>query len=285
MKQCQPPKADTRAPKLRCPPGSTDCHVHVYGPDARYPVSPDRFYDAPQALPQKLRSMLEAIGIERAVLVQPSGYGMDNRRQLDAAVELGLPARVVASAQAGVSDRSLQEMHEKGVRALRYTVGHPASAPLAQMPEMSRRIAKFGWHIELHMFRNGWAELQELVPQLATDIVIEHGGSIEPGAASFHRDLETLLRLLGSGKVWVKLSAAYRFSRHPYPFQDMDVLVQALAGERIDRLVWASDWPHVSFEGTMPEMADLLDALERWIPDEGDREKVLVANPDALYFF
>ena len=51
------------------------------------------------------------------------------------------------------------------------------------------------------------------------------------------------------------------------------------------RLLWGTDWPHVMLKGAMPNDADLVDLLERWLPDEALRGQVLVRNPQALYGF
>jgi predicted TIM-barrel fold metal-dependent hydrolase len=63
-----------------------DCHVHVFDPQ-RFPYRPDTFYaPAGQELgtPARLRTVLDAHGVEHALLVGPnSGYGEDNRCLLD----------------------------------------------------------------------------------------------------------------------------------------------------------------------------------------------------------
>ena len=50
---CQPPDPAPRKPRLICPPGTADCHVHVYGPADRYPVAATRAFDVPDALPAR----------------------------------------------------------------------------------------------------------------------------------------------------------------------------------------------------------------------------------------
>jgi predicted TIM-barrel fold metal-dependent hydrolase len=71
----------------------------------------------------------------------------------------------------------------------------------------------------------------------------------------------------------------------PPPYEDMVPYVQALLASRRDRLVWASDWPHVSFKGNMPNTTDLLDQMLTWVPDEAQRQQIFVDNPAALYGF
>ncbi|WP_289241921.1 amidohydrolase family protein [Delftia sp.] len=90
--------------------------MHVYGPADRYPVAATRAFDVPDALPARLRALHDTLGVERLVLVQPSGYGTDNRRHLEAVAELGRPARVIVALRAEVQDAELDRLHEAGVR-------------------------------------------------------------------------------------------------------------------------------------------------------------------------
>src|ERR671918_2879562 len=77
---CAPPDPHPRPPKLQCPPGAADCHFHIYGPPDKYPPAATSEFAVPDALPAACRHMHDVLGIERVVVVQPSGYGRDNRR-------------------------------------------------------------------------------------------------------------------------------------------------------------------------------------------------------------
>lgn len=286
---CQPPDPSPRSPRLRCPPGTTDCHVHVYGPSDRYPVAPTRAFDVPDALPGSLRRLHDVLGVQRVVLVQPSGYGTDNRRHLEAIAEMGRDARMVAALRADVPEAELDRLHEAGVRGVRYNIGHAGAAPLAEMPFLARRIARRGWHVQLHVMddRGGapLADMERTLRELAADIVVDHMGSVRPSEGPQQASFAALLRLVGTGRCWVKLSCGYRMSALPPPYEDMIPFVQALLATRADRLVWGSDWPHVSFKGAMPNTTDVLDQMLTWVPDEQQRRQVLVQNPEALYDF
>ena len=50
-------------------------------------------------------------------------------------------------------------------------------------------------------------------------------------------------------------------------------------------MVWASDWPHPTEKNHKPDDAVLLDLLADWAPDAQTRQRILVANPQALYGF
>jgi len=285
---CQPPNPAPRQPQLVCPPGSTDCHVHVYGPYDVYPPAPTRTFDVPPASPSELRALLDRLGVDRAVLVQPSGYGTDNRRHMEAAREIGRPARVVVALRADTPDKVLDELHEGGARGVRFTIGHRGTVPLEDMSVLAPRVAARGWHVQLHVFDGAHAALAEMEPLLRSipsDLVIDHMGSLVPRLGLAQPGFQALLRLTRSGRTWVKLSCGYRMSAEAPPYLDMVPYVRALLAERPDRLLWASDWPHVLFKGKMPNTTDLLDQMLRWVPDEVERKRILVDNPTRLYGF
>jgi predicted TIM-barrel fold metal-dependent hydrolase len=64
-------------------PGATDCHLHIFGPNARYPYTPNRAYTPPEASLASYDALAASLGLERMVIVQPSVYGKDNSCTLD----------------------------------------------------------------------------------------------------------------------------------------------------------------------------------------------------------
>ncbi|MFX5602867.1 amidohydrolase family protein, partial [Acinetobacter baumannii] len=60
------------APKWRAPSKACDSHAHVFGPVERYAYSPRRGYTPPDALLSAYQHLHAVLGIERAVLTQPS---------------------------------------------------------------------------------------------------------------------------------------------------------------------------------------------------------------------
>ncbi len=113
---CQGPDPAPRRPLLQIPAGATDTHFHVFGPPDRYRYVPEREYTPPDALPQHCGHLFQTLGIGRAVLVQPSVYGSDNRCQIDAASMIGIPARVVVVPYEA-PEQELERLHQRGARA------------------------------------------------------------------------------------------------------------------------------------------------------------------------
>jgi predicted TIM-barrel fold metal-dependent hydrolase len=196
---------------------------------------------------------------------------------------------MIAALTADVEDAELKRLDALGVRGVRYTIGHKGAVSLSEMPALAQRIKPFGWHVQLHVMNDGGqiplAEMEQTLATLPTDVVIDHIGSISPIGGIEQQGFQALLRLVRTGRCWVKLSGAYRVSKMPPPYVDMLPFVTALVEERPDRLVWASDWPHVAFKGDMPNTTELFDLLQTWIPDEATRKMILVDNPTVLYRF
>ena len=97
--------------------------------------------------------------------------------------------------------------------------------------------------------------------------------------------LPGLLRLLGEGGCWVKLSGAHRVSRAAPDYPDARAFHEALVAANPEQLVWGSDWPHPRMEGEMPNAGHLLDLFNEWTPDDAIRRRILVDNPARLYDF
>jgi len=111
------------APGIVVPEGACDTHIHVYGPPDRYPsvsTTPFPVPDAPPAAFQK--SMMEGLGIERAVVVDSD-----------------------------TSDEDLQRMTDAGARGVRFHMLPGGVLPWDILEEMAVRVHAFGWHVQLQM--------------------------------------------------------------------------------------------------------------------------------------
>jgi predicted TIM-barrel fold metal-dependent hydrolase len=98
---------------------------------------------------------------------------------------------------------------------------------------------------------------------------------------------QKLCAMLADGDTWTKISGADRNTSVGPPYPDIDPFAKALLDANPERVVWGSDWPHINYFETaqMPDDGVLLSLLARWLPDEGQRRRVLVDNPAALYRF
>lgn len=264
---------------LHVPPGACDCHVHIFGPRARYPLTRDRAYTPPEASIEGLLALQERLGLERVVIVQPSVYGTDNSCTLDAMQRLGPRARGVAVIDSRTSEEELRVMQRAGVRGVRVNLQTGGSHDPALIEEAAKRVAPLGWHVQAF---TRIAVLRRLKP-LPVALVVDHFGL--PQSMDDVRDLASLLR---EGNTYVKLSGPHRLPMDPGP------VVRALAAANPERCVWGSDWPH-PFTGVRDpgkvqpfdpiDDAAALERLHGWVGDAALFRKILVDNPARLYDF
>ena len=126
------------------PPGACDCHAHVIGPAETYPFVPDRSYTPPTATLEAYKHLHKVLGIQRAVIVQPSVHGTDNQVTLDAIAGYGPDARGVAVVDETVSDGELSMLHDGGVRGLRLNVLFGGGVGLQALEPLAERVAGMG---------------------------------------------------------------------------------------------------------------------------------------------
>ena len=288
---CVGPDPNPRKPAFALPPGATDCHAHVFGPVARYPYFGRRIYTPPDALPSAYWGMLGALGVTRAVLVQPSVYGTDNRAMLDAMAGEKHRMRGVAVVEETIADAELARMHEIGVRGIRFNIvdvkpEERGKLPIDVVRRMAERIKPFGWHIQFLMHVDEFPELDRMFAGFPVDIVIDHYGYMAVSKGIAHPGFQALLKLMKAGHCWVKFTGAYRISgESALPYSDVTPYSRALVAAAPERIVWGTDWPHPKHEKPMPNDGDMCSRLLDWIPDEKERRLALVDNPAKLYGF
>ena len=272
-------------PTLIAPKDSCDCNLHIYDPKA--PLAPTAMGPGPGwATLMAYQAVQARLGIRRCVVVQPTAYGLDNSVTERAIRALGRAAtRGVAVISADVTEAEIDRLSEAGFRGARFQMLPGGALPWEMLEPVAAKIAAFDWSIHLQMDGRLLGEREDLLKRLPATLVIDHVGKfLEPVPVS-HPGFRTLLRLLERDRVWMKLAAPYEVSRAGPPlYPDVGALAKAAVTHRPDRMVWATNWPHVSVK-TPPEDAQLLDLLLDWVPDEAARTRILVDNPARLYGF
>jgi 2-pyrone-4,6-dicarboxylate lactonase len=282
-------------PLFRAPPKACDAHFHVFGPADRYPhggVNEKLRYAPPFAPLENYLSEARSLGFERFVFVQPSAYGRDNACMLDSMARIP-GCRGIVDVDQDAPDTVLAKFHSAGVRGVRINVSpvrQPESGLAASLlPRISRldaRCAEIGWHLDFLL--PGWLtlELMDTLRRLRAPFSLAHMGMFPAAAGPGQPGFVQLLDLLrhGEGRAWVKLTGTYRISTAP-GFIDVDPMVEALiAAAAPDRLIWGSDYPHLSFADKVGSV-QLFNLIADWAPDEATRRKILVDNPAALFGF
>ena len=282
--------AATRPPKISLPPGATDTHAHICGPAARYEYFAERIYTPPDALLTDYQHMLSALGVERAVLIQPSVYGTDNSAMLDAMKTNPKTLRGVAVVADNVETTELKRMHVAGVRGVRVNIvdvkdRKAGTLPLAALTKLAAKVKPFGWHMEFLMHVDEFPDLDSMLANFPVPTVYGHLGYMKTDHGTGNPGFQALLRMMQAGRAWVKLTGPYRISAQLLPHADTDEYAHALLAAAPAQVVWGSDWPHVMVKTPMPNDGDLADMLEAWVPDAALRKQVLVDNPARLYDF
>ncbi|MGH3651109.1 MAG: amidohydrolase family protein [Acidimicrobiia bacterium] len=283
------PRRDSHPPtRFTPPPDACDAHCHIFGPASRFPFAPDRTYTPPDSGLEELRRLQARLGLSRAVFVQASCHGTDNRAMLDALEKGGGRYAGVAMIDDSHSDDDLAEMDRLGVRGIRFNfVEHLGGAPEPERFEtMVERIVPLGWHLELHFDAHDLARHAELLSGLPVPFIIDHMARVNSADGVDQTPFRYLLDLIGSNeRAWVKISGAERLTANDAPpYDDVVPFARALVAVAPDRVLWGTDWPHPNVRH-MPDDGDLVDTLADFVPDEHTRNRILVDNPTVLYDF
>lgn len=269
------------------PARACDTHCHVFGPYDRFPLSPTRSFTPPEIDFERLRGLHDFLGIERSVLVQASCHGTDNAAMLDAIARSGARYRGVAIVGAGFSDADFAHLHASGVRGVRFNfVAHLGGAPdLDFFRNTLKRIAPLGWHVQLHFDAQDILTYRTLFDEIEIPFVIDHMGRVRATDGVEQPAFRQLLALLvDNPRAWVKVSGSERLSVAGRPFHDATPFVRALYAAAPERTLWGTDFPHPNLAGDMPNDGALVDLFAHNLPDERDRVRVLVDNPQRLYW-
>lgn len=263
--------------------GAADCHFHIM--DAAFPTVPNAVVSNMTASVDQYRVFAAERGTTRGVVVQPSLYGTDNRHTLGAAAALGSGYRAVVVINDRLAHDQIFELHVQGARGARFNQVQVGSTTMDMMPNVARSIADLGWHLQLHMKASELVRHEAMLSDLPVPLVIDHCGRVDPGDPA-RTGLDTLLRLLEGGRTWIKLSAPYLNTRSGAPYYDDAVAIaQLFADTNEDRVLWGSDWPHVTEADNPPAPGPLAEFLVSCLGNDVRLRKALVDNATALYGF
>ena len=270
---CLPPIANTCTPKIPTPAGACDTHFHLFGPRAKFPFAESRSYTPDDAPLESLLKMHDALGMARGVIVQGNAHGTDNSAVLDALQRE--PKRLRAA--------------DLGVRALRFHhmphgIGF-SSLGMQSFEKLAPIMAELGLHAQFMMDANALDSALPFFKHWTLPVVIDHMGNVDGTLGADQPGVQQMCRLLGEGKIWVKVSGSYRVSTQHPDYPDSKPIHEALVRANPDQIIWGTDWPHPRMEKDMPEDGHLLDLFNAWTPDAGLRKRILVDNPERLYGF
>lgn len=265
--------------------GGVDSHAHVFVPGL--PVAAQRRYTPGYAAPLELYlAQLDEQGLAYGVLVQPSFLGTDNTYLLDALGQAAGRCRGVAVVDPGTDFEALRAMDGCGIVGARLNLfGRPLpDFTQAAWQVFFKNLNVLGWHVEVHC---PYQHLPQVMPgllQRADKIVVDHLGRPDFKQGVQPDQLAYLCGLAASGRVWAKLSAAYRI----WP-QDSIEGCAAIVQRLIDcfgarRLMWGSDWPHTEHE-SFNSMRKSLHWLTDAVASREDLAEILLHTPKSFFRF
>ncbi len=275
-------------PAYRPPPGSVDAHCHVFGPGDVFPYAPERKYTPCDAPKEKLFALRDFLGFERNVIVQATCHGRDNRALVDALKASNGMARGVASVGPNVTEGELAEMHEAGVRGVRFNFVKRLvdSTPKEVFLGIAEKIAKFGWHIVVYFEAQDLEGLIPFIKQLPTTVVVDHMGRPDIAKGVDHPDFQRFVGLMHDlPTLWSKVSCPERLSlQGPPSYDDVVPFARTLVDTFPDRVLWGTDWPHPNMKSHMPDDGHLVDVIPRIATTEEKQKALLIDNPMRLYW-
>ncbi len=282
-------------PALPLPLGAVDAHCHVFGPGAAFPYAPERKYTPCDASREQLFALRDHLGFARNVIVQATCHGADNRALVDALRASGGRARGVATVRADASDEQLQELHDAGVRGVRFNFVKRLVdfTPRAELLEIANRIARLGWHVVVYFEAADLPELWDFFDALPTPVVVDHMGRPDVALPVDGPEFDLFVQYMHEHpQVWSKVSCPERLSHagppalrgERRPYRDVVPFARRLVETFPDRVLWGTDWPHPNLKDHMPDDGLLVDYIAQIAVTPGLRRKLLVDNPMRLYW-
>jgi predicted TIM-barrel fold metal-dependent hydrolase len=282
-----PPHTSPHKPALVLPPDSCDSHCHVFGPGTVFPYDKDRTFTPVDVPREKVAALHEYLGLARAVVIQSACHGFDHSALLDALAHGGGRLRGVGLIHERTSPEEIARLHTAGVRGFRCNfLPHLRRAPSeAEIATLAGSVAGLGWHTEIHVQGEGVVEHERFIASLPTQVVVDHLGRVDIRLGLDQPAVRSLLRLLDTGRVYVKVSGIDRVSRLGPPYADAVELAALVVRHAPERVLWGTDFPHPNIAGDAPDDGLLVDLLAEIAPSPAQRDLLLVANPAAIFDF
>ncbi len=275
-------------PSFVLPPGAVDAHCHIFGPGDVFPFAAERKYTPCNAPKEKLWALRDYLGFERNVIVQATCHGTDNRALLDALKSAAGRARGVVSVQKTVTEEMLQDLHDAGVRAVRFNfVKRLVDAlPHETLAEIAERISLLGWHTVIYFESQDLAQLYDFISSLPGTVVVDHMGRPDVGLPVDGAEFELFLKLLSDNhNFYSKVGCPERLSSlGPPKYLDVLPFAKTVIEAFPDRVLWGTDWPHPNMKTHMPDDGKLVDIIPVIASTSTLQHKLLVDNPMNLYW-
>ena len=282
-------------PTFKLPKGAVDTHCHVFGPGHEFPFAPERKYTPCDASKEQLFALRDHLGFDKNVIVGASCHGTDNRALVDALIHSQGKARGIATVGRNITDAALNDLHEAGVRGVRFNFIKRLVdfTPKDELMEVAARIAPLGWHIVVYFEAVDLPELWSFFSQLPTIVVVDHMGRPNVSKDVNGPEFGLLIHLLSEHEnIWTKVTCPERLSMQGpkaihgelKPYQDVIPFGKLLVERFPDRVLSGTDWPHPNLTDHMPDDGLLVDWIPHIAPTFALQHQLLVDNPNRLYW-
>jgi 2-pyrone-4,6-dicarboxylate lactonase len=268
------------------PPGAVDAHCHVFGPMAEFPFSAKAKYLPADAGPEQLFALRDHLGFARNVIVQASCHGSDNRATLNAIAKSDGKARGVAVVDPAISEDELHALHEGGMRGIRFNFLKRLvdDAPKDKFLEVAGRLPA-GWHVVIYFEADILEGLRRFIDAIPVPVVVDHMGRPDVTQGPDGPDMRAFRRLLNSrSDIHFKPTCPDRLDPTGDPWNAFAEAVRPLVEDYPDRCIWGTDWPHPNMQDNVPDDGHLVDMIPRIASTEELQRKLLVTNPERLYW-
>ncbi len=279
--------ANPTKPSFQVPVGAVDAHCHVFGPGDIFPFAPERKYTPCDASWEQLFALRDFLGFEKNVVVQATCHGADNSALLDVLARANDKARGVVTVKSDIEMAELERMHALGVRGVRFNYVKRLVDPKPDdyYRGIIEKIKRLGWHVVLYFEPSDLKEKWDFFTSLGVPVVIDHMGRPDVTKPLDNPDFELFLKFMRENDVWAKVSCPDRLTVSGSPlYSDVVPFAKAVVEEFSDRVLWGTDWPHPNMKKEMPDDGILVDYVPSIATTPELQTKLLVTNPNNLYW-
>ncbi len=282
-------------PTFKVPAGAVDSHCHVFGPGAEFQFAPERKYTPCDASADQLFALRDHLGFSRNVIVQATCHGADNSAMLDAVARADGRARGVATVKPTVTEAELAELHEAGVRGVRFNFVKRLvdRVPTENLHTIVEKIAPLGWHVVIYFESADLPELYDFFSSIPTDVVVDHMGRPDVTKDPNGPEFDLFVRFMRENpNVWTKVSCPERLSvtgpaaldGEQHAYTDVVPFARRIVEEFPTRVLWGTDWPHPNLKNHMPDDGLMVDYIPQIARTPELQQALLVDNPMRLYW-
>ena len=274
-------------PKFVVPAGAVDAHCHVFGPGDTFPFAPERKYTPCDASWEQLFALRDFLGFEKNVVVQATCHGADNSALLDVLQRANDKARGVVTVKSDIEMAELERMHALGVRGVRFNYVKRLVDPKPDdyYRGIIDKIKSLGWHVVLYFEPADLKEKWNFFTSLGVPVVVDHMGRPDVSKPLDNEDFALFQKFMRENDVWAKVSCPDRLTVSGSPlYADVVPFARAIVEEFSDRVLWGTDWPHPNMKKEMPDDGILVDYVPSIAVTPELQTKLLVTNPNNLYW-